>query len=425
MKKKIRSLVLVLTIIIALGIAIDSFFELGIMDSISQSLDQEAPVIDTNNLSKKLLLDSDNELIVTCQDNTDDTCVVEIIGTFDTSVLGEHTVTLKAVDRAGNETTYLYTYEIIENIDGSMYIPDGYYDSVESLTGDDLKAALHLVISNHTEFDYTHDTRTDVWDILREADEDPDNPDSIIAFYTGLSILKDCQDTTYPPDYCEIEAYGEMKTVEWNREHIWSKSRGDFSDAAEKGAHTDAHHLVAAERTMNSTKNNRFFEDCHDGDDDNLVDRGYGNYTCNTWEFEPRDEVKGDVARMIFYMAVRYDDEALDLEVINDPDEDKSLKLPVYGDLDDLLRWNIEDPVSEKEILRNEVVYTYQGNRNPFIDKPELVELIWGTSDDYQMTETNTQSIHPLPTLLKTQIDIIKSIDNLSLIQENKREFTV
>ena len=107
------------------------------------------------------------------------------------------------------------------------------------------------------------------------------------------------------------------------------------------------------------------------------------------------NEVKGDVARMIFYMAVAYDDAELDLEVVNDPDEDKDLKLPVYGDIDDLLRWHLEDPVSEKEIMRNQVIYTYQGNRNPFIDKPELVSMIWGEPDDYQLIDTGfDQSIY-------------------------------
>ena len=142
--------------------------------------------------------------------------------------------------------------------------------------------------------------------------------------------------------------------------------------------YTDAHHLVAAERTMNSTKNNRFYEDCGDGDDTNIEERAYDNVTCNEWEFEPRDEVKGDVARMIFYMAVRYEGDPLDLEVIDDPDEDSSLKLPVYGDLDDLLRWHREDPVSQEEVERNEVIYIYQENRNPFIDNPAYVSDIWG-----------------------------------------------
>ncbi len=390
MKNK-RVLTIIIFVIAALVMGADYYLDLGILSGIIGE-DDTAPTINTDSLPSAYLLNSDSEIEATCEDNIDDTCIVEIIGDFDTSVLGENTVTLKAEDSSGNIFTYDYTYEIVENVDGSMYIPLGYYDSINGLTGEELKTALNLIISNHTEYPYTS-TATDVWDILSEADEDPNNPDNIISLYTGLSIPKGCQDTTYPPDYCEMEAYGESKIVEWNREHVWSKSRGDFSDPSELGAHTDGHHLVAEERVMNSIKNNRFFEDCHDGDDDNIVDRGYGNYTCNTWEFEPRDEVKGDVARMIFYMAIAYDDEELDLEVVNDPEEDKDLKLPVYGDIDDLLRWHIEDPVSEKEILRNQIIYGYQGNRNPFIDKPELVELIWGTSDDYQVQETE-QSIN-------------------------------
>ena len=386
-----KTLILILTIVVALFFAMDNYFELGILSSLTQQSDTEAPIIHTDNLRTKYLLNENYELQVTCEDNIDATCIVIIEGTFNTSVLGEFILTLIAEDSAGNETRYEYSYEILANADGSMYIPLGYYDSINSLTGDELKTALNLIISGHTEYPYTDDD-TDVWNILRDADEDPDNSDNVLGFYTGLSIQKDCQDTTYPPDFCAMEAYGETKTVEWNREHIWSKSRGDFSDPSDLGAYTDTHHLVAAERVMNSTKNNRFFEDCHDGDDTNIVDRSYGNYTCNTWEFEPRDEVKGDVARMIFYMAVRYENSELDLEVVNDPDEDKSLKLPVYGDIDDLLRWNTEDPVSEKEILRNQIIYGFQNNRNPFIDKPELVELIWGSPNDYLVSFSKNNS---------------------------------
>ncbi len=386
MKKNIKVLSAVVVLLFTLVYVVDSYMDLGLLDMFLSS-DTEAPVINTAALPSKFLLDSNNDILATCQDNVDETCTVVIEGSFDTSILGEQSVTLKATDAAGNETTFVYTYEIVENVDGSMYIPLGYYDSIDGLVGEELKTALNSIISGHTEYPYKS-TATDTWDILREADEDPDNPDNIIGIYTGLSIAKDCQDTTYPPDFCEIEAYGEDDTVEWNREHIWSKSRGDFTDESELGPYTDTHHLIAAERVMNSIKSNRFYEDCHDGDDVNVVDRGYGNYTCNEWEFEPRDEVKGDVARMIFYMAVRYENEELDLEVINDPEEDKALKLPVYGDIDDLLRWHEEDPVSEKEILRNQVIYTYQGNRNPFIDRPELVTLIWGEPDDYQIFET-------------------------------------
>lgn len=382
MKKKLTAIITVVVLLVAGFIYIDNTLELGLVHKIELMFDSEGPTIDTSQLRQRYLLDDDSPLDVTCTDNLDDTCEVNIIGDFVRDTLGTFTISLQASDASGNISEFEYTYQVVTNADGSMYIPLGYYDGIEDLEGDALKEALNLIVKDHVEFPYSS-TNTDVWDILREADEDPNNPDNIIGIYTGLSIPKDCQQgMNLEGVNCQIDVNGVMDDVDWNREHIWSKSRGDFSDDRDT-AHNDAHHLVAAERTMNSTKNNRFFEDCSDGDDSNIVERLFGNYTCNIWEFEPRDEVKGDIARMIFYMAIRYEDAELDLEVINDPDESKDLKLPEYGDLDDLLRWHLEDPVSEKEILRNEVIYSYQENRNPFIDMPELVALIWGSSEDY------------------------------------------
>lgn len=383
MKKKLTMFITILVFIIAAFIYIDSTYELGIVNRIESQFDTEAPVIQTDELRAKYLVNEDTDLVVECYDNLDTSCVVEIIGDFKTNEEGTFEITLRAVDQKGNESTYIYEYQVVTNADGSLYIPVGYYDGIEGLEGEALKAFLNNIVKDHTVYPYTDDD-TDVWDILREADEDPNNENNIIGFYTGLSIPKDCQDTVNPPDFCEMEAYGEIKTVEWNREHIWSKSRGFPTESYD--AYTDAHHLVAAERVMNSTKNNRFFEDCHDGDDDSIVDRLYDNYTCNIWDFEPRDDVKGDTARMIFYMVIRYENPDLDLELVNDPMsllEDRNDEDPIYGDIDDLLRWHMEDPVSEEEILRNEVIFSYQGNRNPFIDLPELVQLIWGNPEDY------------------------------------------
>jgi endonuclease I len=375
MKKKLTTILTIIVFIIAGFIFIDNQLELGIVTSIERRFDTEGPNIDTSQLSSAYLKDRDIDLNVSCEDNVDDSCDVIVEGDLVNDRIGSYTVILSATDQQGNETSYEYTYNIVDHAVGN--IPVGYYDGLEDLEGEALKAALHNLIKDHTEYPYTHATQTDVWDILREADEDPNNENNIIGFYTGLSIPKDCQQgMDSPVGLCDIEINGTVDDYEWNREHIWSKSRGDFSDE-DMTAHNDTHHLVAAERVMNSTKNNRFFEDCNDGDDENIEDRLYGNFTCNIWEFEPRDEVKGDVARMIFYMAVRYEDISLDLEVVDDPIEDKDLKLPVYGDLDDLIRWHLEDPVSEAEARRNDIIYAYQGNRNPFIDNPEFVEMIW------------------------------------------------
>ncbi len=392
MSKKSFSFIAVIISIFLFGVNqytdfdFESFF---ISDSI-------APIIDLSNIPSKVLVDSDFNLgDVACTDNIDDTCTVNIYGDIDTSTIGIYEITLEAVDNAGNKSIENITIEVIDQIDTTMYVPFGYYDDVIDLRGEELKNALNDIITNHIEYPYTDDD-TDVWDILRDIDEDPNNPNNVLLFYTGMSWMKDCQDTTYPPDYCYQIIDGEEIQVEWNREHIWSKSHGEFdhedSTSYALGAHTDIHHLVPAERRMNSTKNNRLFDDCHDGiNDDNLVDRGYGNYTCGEWFFEPRDEVKGDVARMLFYMTVRYEGEAgdyVDLELVSNLKELapelhlQDINLPYYANLSTLLKWHIEDPVSERELERNQAIYLYQGNRNPFIDHPEFVELIFGTYDN-------------------------------------------
>ena len=413
-------------VVIAIIAAVFYFSEdiLGInLLSLIQS-DTEAPIINVEELKESVVLNGDYTYDVSCNDNLDLICEVTIYGEIDTSTAGVKSVQFYAKDTSGNETLITYEVTVLDGVDSSVYIPAGYYDSIDGLTGDALKAALNDIITNHTEFPYTDDD-TDVWDLLRAADEDPENSDNVILFYSGFSWPKECQDTNKNllPDYCFENNDREASYTEWNREHIWSKSHGDFEEedgyAHEEhkggyalGAHTDAHHLVAAERAMNSTKNNRFFDDCHDLDkydlnndgvldiktnddkDSNteVIDRGFGNYTCGAWYFEPRDEVKGDVARMLFYMVIRYEGEEgdyVDLELTNDlyNFEDagtaiKNSKLPYYENLEVLLQWHIDDPVSEWEIERNEVIYQYQGNRNPFIDMPELVELIWGTVED-------------------------------------------
>ncbi len=404
--KKLRNIIAILIAVIGGAIYVSQTY-LGI-DLIGLVIpDTTAPEIDLSTLRTSVTLDGIyDSSSVTCDDNRDLSCDVEVIGSIDTSTLGEQTLTFRATDLAGNVSEETITIEVIEGLDTTMYVPLGYYDSASGLTGEALKNVLNDIITSHTEYPYTDDD-TDVWDMLREADEDPANSDNIITFYSGFSWPKDCQDTTTPPDYCYQTIDDEDKQVEWNREHIWSKSHGEFehedgSSAYALGAHTDGHHLVAAERRMNSVKNNRFFDDCHDGiDDTDLEDRGYGNYTCGEWFFEPRDAVKGDVARMLFYMAVRYEGETgdyVDLELASDL---KALapslhlqeqKLPYYGKLDVLLRWHIEDPVDEWELERNETIYQYQNNRNPFIDHPEWVDDIWGTPEspvDYTSVTAN------------------------------------
>ena len=240
-----------------------------------------------------------------------------------------------------------------------------YYISAENLADNNLKSALNLIIDNHTEFDYTS-TNTDVWDILKETDRDPNNSDNVILIYSGVSVNG-------------AQEYNSANG--WTREHVWAKSRGNFGTAI--GIGTDVHALRPLDNTTNSKRSNRSFNNCTTCED--VTDK-WGTITgskkdINDWSFEPRDAVKGDVARMLFYMVVRYEglDGYPDLELteLTPPQTDKE---PIHGVLSTLLTWHRNDPVDTWEENRNNIIYnSYQNNRNPFIDYPKLAEHIWGT----------------------------------------------
>ena len=233
-------------------------------------------------------------------------------------------------------------------------IPSGYYNPATGLSGSALKQALHDIIDDHTELSYTA-----VVNALKVTDEDPNNSNNVVLIYTGWSYPK--------------SSYGGLYN-QWNREHTWSKSHGDFGDNPPEG--TDLHHLRACDASVNSAKNNRDFSKGTTQYYDDGVPTGC--YTAS-YIWEPRNEDKGDVARMMFYMAVRYegDNGETNLELVSYVNSSPDGQ-PLYGNLDTLLKWHNNDPVSSFEISRNNKVYQYQHNRNPFIDHPEYVNLIWG-----------------------------------------------
>lgn len=244
-------------------------------------------------------------------------------------------------------------------------IPSGYYNNTSGKTGEALKTALNQIIDGHTEYPYSS-SNTDVWDILKVADRDPNNANNVIGLYSGFSMN------------AAAEYDGGSG---WNREHVWAKSRGNFGTSM--GAGTDLHHLRAADISTNSARNNRNFDEAPD----QYID-GSGNYQGTTdsytsstdWIWEPRDEVKGDVARMIFYMVVRYEgaNGEPDLE-LTDTYLSSTDQSPFQGKASVLMSWHLADPVSAAEISRNDIIYGYQGNRNPFIDHPEYACAIFSS----------------------------------------------
>ncbi|WP_326696061.1 endonuclease [Streptomyces sp. NBC_01754] len=228
-------------------------------------------------------------------------------------------------------------------------LDDTYYEDAVGKTGTALKSSLHTIVSDQTTLSYSQ-----VWDALKATDEDPTDPSHVILLYTGRSQSKDDNGGG---------------AGDWNREHVWAKSHGNFGTASGPG--TDIHHLRPTDVQVNSIRGNKDFDN-----GGSAVPGAPGNYTDGD-SFEPRDAVKGDVARMILYMAVRYegDDAFADLE----PNEKVGNgSAPNIGRLSVLKQWNQEDPPDSFEKKRNDVIFErFQHNRNPFIDHPEWVEAIW------------------------------------------------
>ena len=235
---------------------------------------------------------------------------------------------------------YLFKAEDLNNNVDKPVVPDkpidpselevnhaDYYKDVLGLTGEALADALgDLMNETHTFYISYGESRY----LFSETDP-ADVSGKIICFYSG-----------------ELISATWDQGATWNREHVWPKSlSGDLykkTDNSYRGAGSDMHMLRPTKSSINSSRGNKMFGTTG---------------SC----YEPRDEVKGDVARILFYMSVHYD---MDIE-----------SLGVASSIEMLLEWNKLDPVDEKEAARNEVVKSKQGNYNPFVDCEEFADLIW------------------------------------------------
>ena len=171
----------------------------------------------------------------------------------------------------------------------------------------------------------------------------------------------------------------------YNREHSLPKSW--FNE--QQPAYYDLGHIIPTDGKVNGQRSNFAFGECANGTrltNGNYVGKGklgastFPNYTISSSVFEPDDEYKGDFARMYMYMRVRYKDMNMThdhgAEMFND--EDVNFGLTYYA-VDLLMKWHRQDPVSKKEVDRNNAMESVQNNRNPFIDYPILAEFLWGT----------------------------------------------
>lgn len=241
--------------------------------------------------------------------------------------------------------------------------PSGYYNALDGLADDELRQALQDIIADPNIV--RAQTYADVLDILVDADENPLNSNEVWLLYTEQGRPK-----------LDLQT-GSINNGKWNREHTYPRSRGGFSDIEEdeiadgidifwttkadslRHGNSDAHALRAADGPENSLRNNRHYGDVNLG--------GYEGPMNTAGSFY------GDVARSVLYMEIRYNG----LEVVNGFPATNNDPL---GDLATLLDWHRNDPPDDYEMNRNNIVYTWQFNRNPFIDQPDLVEYIWGTN---------------------------------------------
>ena len=270
----------------------------------------------------------------------------------------------------------------------SAQAPPGYYNAVDSSNAATLRSSLHGVIDDHVRFPYTASS-TDTWDVLEQADEDPLDAASIRDVYRNASYLK----------------VGGGNT-NYNREHTWPKSYGFPTDNSSNYAYTDCHQLYLCDSGYNSSRSNKPFRYCSNAcsEKTTLLNGGTGggsgaypgnsnwtggSFTSGSWEVWM--ERRGDIARAMFYMDVRYEGGSHGSTGVAEPDliltntesliansnTGSNMSVAYMGILSVLLQWHQEDPVDAGEVERNDRVQAFQGNRNPFVDHPEWVDCLF------------------------------------------------
>jgi len=241
-----------------------------------------------------------------------------------------------------------------------------YYDSAQGKSGRGLRDALHNIIKGHTVVLYDSTSNVDTVDALEVLDQDPADTNNVILVYSGWSVTK----TNYGVNG-------------WNREHLWPNSYGfDIDVTTTWPALRDLFNLRPCDSHVNSSRGNKYY-DFSDPTDPNYKSSAHPSAplcSTDTDSWEPPDSVKGDIARVMFYMDLRYAG-----EFANEPDlvltDDVASIMsgnPFMGRLSTLLLWHRSDPVDAGEQSRNDLIYQrYQHNRNPFVDHPEWVDLMF------------------------------------------------
>jgi len=283
---------------------------------------------------------------------------------------------------------------------GFGQVPTYYNGTDISATGESLKTNLATLVTNTqtTILSYT----PGVWDALKQTDLDPANPNNVLLIY-GYNDT----DSDITNDRSRSKNMNGGNVGDWNREHTYPKSLGN-PNLGETGPGSDAHHLRASDVQFNGNRGNLAYIDAE------------GNARAINGGFYPGDEWKGDVARMMMYMYIRYGERCLPNVV--------GLGSSTYNaEMRDIfLEWNAEDPVSQVEINRNVLLEGIQGNRNPFIDNPAFATTIWGgpqaenrfdnSSSDVEAPSVPSNLLASNTTATETFLTWNASTDNVGVI---------
>ena len=273
-------------------------------------------------------------------------------------------------------------------------IPSGYYNSAQGLYGNNLKVALYNIIKNHNILLYNS-----LWTSFQKTDVKPNG--KVWDIYSYKPIGAQPYEYTFVTNQCgTYNSEGDC----YNREHSWPQSW--FASA--NGPNADLFHIYPSDGKVNNDRSNfpygkvgiATLTSQNGSKLGNCVSPGY-----SLTVFEPIDEFKGDLARSYFYMCTRYYSE--DATWSSSDATNKSIILPWQLNL--LMQWHQQDPVSTKEIARNDSIYKIQNNRNPFIDNPIWVNAIWAQDAGLEEIYAKKLSVFPNPATSYFELQLANS----------------
>ena len=253
--------------------------------------------------------------------------------------------------------------------------PQGYYNGTEGLTGNALKTKLHTIIKNDDHVSYSG-----LWSAYQQTDKKPNG--KVWDIYSDVPNGTPPYQFTFGSDQCgNYSGEGDC----YNREHLWAQSWTN-DDSKHK---TDLHHVYPTDGYVNNRRSNYAFGEVNNASWTSRNGGKLGNNSVSGYSgtvFEPIDEYKGDIARALMYVSVRYyqEDNSWSTSDMTNKSVIKDWAMRM------LLRWHEEDPVDDKEINRNNAVYNIQRNRNPFVDYPEFANMIW---DPYWSVDENEYTV--------------------------------